>query len=182
MFFMALLALFVDSGKAIEYSPTSLRSEPTCEARAAGLLFHGYTPNVTCVATSKAWSHLTCETSDVTVKQFGLHHVHGAQAAQQERILDPDFDLDEFRAALEGQKELKSGIAMPPNIVANLFSGRISGGELTEKLVEQFGASKSAAYRAIKDATNDKYLEICGRGRRGKLYRKGYKATDISID
>ena len=95
---------------------------------------------------------------------------------------DPDFDLDEFRAALEGQKELKSGIAMPPNIVANLFSGRISGGELTEKLVEQFGASKSAAYRAIKDATDDKYLEVCGRGRRGKLYRKGYKATDISID
>ena len=62
-----------------------------------------------------------------------------------------------------------------------MFSGQISGGELAEKLEEQFGTSRSACYRAIKEATDDKYLEVIGRGRRGKVYRKGYKATDINI-
>ncbi len=95
---------------------------------------------------------------------------------------DEDFDLEEFRASLEGQKEMKSGITMPPNVIANMFSGQISGGELAEKLEQSFGASRSACYRAIKEACEERYLEVHGRGKRGRVYRKGYKATDISLD
>lgn len=92
---------------------------------------------------------------------------------------DPDFDLEEFRAALEGKANEKSGIVVPGNVIANLFSGQVTGGELSDKIAKNFDVSKSQTYRLIKSAVDDKYLECIGRGKRGNVYRKGYKAKDL---
>ena len=92
---------------------------------------------------------------------------------------DPDFDLEEFRAALEGKANEKSGIVVPGNVIANLFSGQVTGGELSDKIAKNFEVSKSQTYRLIKSAVDDKFLECIGRGKRGNVYRKGYKAKDL---